>query len=79
MGSNPIIGTFKKAFHDWEEMRSVLTIDTGCWFALELGGAAPVENSIPGGYLSSDEPRKWDHRRTSPIFLANKVISLCKE
>jgi len=37
-------------------MGSVLTIDTGCWFALKLGGAAPAANSIRGGYLSSDEP-----------------------
>lgn len=39
-----------------EEKGSVLTIDTGSWFALKLGGAAPAANSIRGSYLSSDEP-----------------------
>jgi hypothetical protein len=37
-------------------MWSVLTIDTSCWFASKLGGAATAANSIRGGYLSSDEP-----------------------
>jgi hypothetical protein len=35
---------------EWK-MESVLTIDTSCWFALKLGGAAPVANSIPVGYI----------------------------
>jgi hypothetical protein len=34
---------------------SELTIDTGSWFALKLGGAAPGANSIRGSYLSPAE------------------------
>jgi hypothetical protein len=61
MGSNPIIGTCEKAFHEGK--------------ATNIARLADSAHSR----VSSDEPRKWDHGRTSPIFFANKVISLCKE
>ena len=57
------------------EMGSVLTIDTGCWFALKLGGAAPAANSIRGGYLSFDEPGAIGVRRFFGTIWIEKVFS----